>query len=219
MRCTRALSPDGQWLSFFSDKSGEYQLYRQKTTGGEWQQLTRTLDRAVYRQAWSPDGKKILFGNKEMALYWLDVETRQLTPIDAVPQLKNDEFTWEIDDYAWSPDSLWVCYTMVAYNRNSQVFLYSLEQKKKFAVTDDFYNNLNPCFDGNGDYLYYLSSRNFDITMDFYEDNHVIANPYRVMAVQLQGGQTPPFVEGDMDKAAKKDKTETGQDLPGPDHA
>jgi tricorn protease len=190
------LSPDGQWLSFFSDRSGEYQLYRQKVSGGEWLQLTSGLDRAVYRQAWSPDGKKILFGDKDMALFWLDVEKKQLTRIDAVAQLKNDEFTWEIDDYGWSPDSLWVCYTMVAYNRNSQVFLYSLEQKKKFAVTDDFYNNLNPCFDGNGDYLYYLSSRNFDVAMDFYEDNHIIANPFRVMAVQLQAGQMPPFQDG-----------------------
>jgi tricorn protease len=206
------LSPDGQWLSFFSDKSGQYQLYKQKTTGGEWLQLTNGLDRAVYRQAWSPDGKKILFGDKEMALFWLDVEKKQLTPIDAVPQLKNDEFTWEIDDYGWSPDSLWVCYTMVAYNRNSQVFLYSLEQKKKFAVTDDFYNNLNPCFDGNGDYLYYLSSRNFDVAMDFYEDNHVIANPFRVMAVQLRGGQKPPFVEGETDKTEPiKEKPEAGK--------
>ncbi len=194
------LSPDGQWLSFFSDKSGEYQLYKQKTGGGEWVQLTSSLDRAVYRQVWSPDGRKILFGNKDMALFWLDVEKKQLTPIDAVPQLKNDEFTWEIDDYGWSPDSLWICYTMVAYNRNSQVFLYSLEGKKKFAVTDDFYNNLNPCFDANGDYLYYLSSRNFDVAMDFYEDNHIIAHPFQVMVVQLQGGQKPPFTDEPIEK-------------------
>jgi tricorn protease len=195
------LSPDGQWVSFFSDRSGEYQLYKQRASGGEWLQLTSALDRAVYRQAWSPDGKKIIFGNKDMALYWLDVEKKQLTQIDAVAQLKNDEFTWEIDDYGWSPDSLWVCYTMVAYNRNSQVFLYNLESRKKVAVSDDFYNNLNPCFDANGDYLYYLSSRNFDVTMDFYEDNHVIANPFRLMVVQLQAGQKPPFLDGPAEKS------------------
>ncbi len=198
------LSPDGQWLAFFSDKSGEYQLYMRKVAGGEWIQLTQTLDRAVYRLAWSPDGRKILFGNKDLAVFYCDVAKKLLTRIDEVRQLKNDEFTWEIDDYSWSPDSLWVCYTMVARNRNSQVFLYSLEQGKKITVTDDFYNNLNPCFDGNGEYLYYLSSRNFDVRMDFYEDNHVIATPYQVMAVQLRAGQKPPFDGGGRRKSRSR---------------
>jgi tricorn protease len=206
------LSPDGQWLAFFSDQSGEYQLYMRKVAGGEWVQLTQTLDRAVYRLAWSPDGRKILFGNKDMAVFYCDVEKKLLTRIDEVRQLKNDEFTWEIDDYSWSPDSLWVCYTMVARNRNSQVFLYSLEQGRKITVTDDFYNNLNPCFDGNGEYLYYLSSRNFDVRMDFYEDNHVIATPFQVMAVQLRAGQKPPFDEESGEKAEpKKDKPDAAK--------
>ncbi|MBN2344923.1 MAG: PD40 domain-containing protein, partial [Candidatus Aminicenantes bacterium] len=189
------LSPDGRWLAFFSDRDGEYQLYMRRIEGGDWIQLTRDLDRAVYRLAWSPDGRKILFGDKDLAVFYYDVEKRLLTKIDQVRQLKNDEFHWEIDDYSWSPDSRWVCYTMVAANRNSQVFLYDLERKRKIALTDDFYNNLNPCFDLNGEYLYYLSSRNFDVRMDFYEDNHVIARPFQVMAVQLQAGRTPPFVD------------------------
>ncbi|MCU0237263.1 MAG: S41 family peptidase [Acidobacteria bacterium] len=197
------LSPDGQWLAFFSDRSGEYQLYMRRVAGGDWVQLTQTLDRAVYRLAWSPDGRKILFGNKDLAVFILDIAKKQLTRIDEVNQLKNDEFTWEIDDYSWSPDSLWVCYSMVARNRNSQVFLYSLEQGKKITLTDDFYNNLNPCFDANGEYLYYLSSRNFDVRMDFYEDNHVIATPYQVMAVQLRAGQKPPFTDEEDDAPAK----------------
>jgi tricorn protease len=210
------LSPDGQWLAFFSDQSGEYQLYMRKVAGGDWIQLTKTLDRAVYRLAWSPDGRKILFGNKDMAVFYCDVDKKLLTRIDEVHQLKNDEFTWEIDDYSWSPDSLWVCYTMVARNRNSQVFLYSLEQGRKIAVSGDFYNNLNPCFDGNGDYLYYLSSRNFDVRMDFYEDNHVIAAPFQVMAMQLRAGQKPPFAEEDGEKPENKEEKADKAGPPGP---
>ncbi len=91
---------------------------------------------------------------------------------------------------------------MVAGNRNSQVFLYGLEQGEKVALTDDFYNNLNPCFDPNGEYLYYLSSRNFDVRMDFYEDNHVIATPYQVLAVQLRAGRKPPFFDEQDDAPA-----------------
>ena len=64
------LSPDGQWLAFFSDTTGEYQLYVRDVAGGEWSQLTTDLDRAVYRLAWSPDGKKILFGNKDLLVFY-----------------------------------------------------------------------------------------------------------------------------------------------------
>ncbi len=179
------ISPDGRTVAFFSDKSGEYQLYTQNVEGGAWTQLTTNLDRMVYHPEWSPDGKKILFGNKDLAIFVLDVATKKLTKIDESNQLKNDEFFWETSDYSWSPDSKWICYSFVQYNRNSQIHVYSLEQNKKYAVTNDFFDNLYPCFDKNGDYLYYVSNRNFDILMDFYEDNHVIRTPQTVMAVQM----------------------------------
>jgi len=198
-------SPDGKTVAFFSDKSGEYQLYTQSAAGGAWIQLTTTLDRTVYHCKWSPDGKKILFGNKDFAIFVLDVATKKLTKIDESHQLKNDEFYWEVSDYNWSPDSKWVCYSLVQYNRNSQIYIYNLEEEKKYAVTDDFFDNLYPCFDQNGDYLYFVSSRNFEILMDFYEDDHTIRTPQTVMAVQLKDGEKPPFVESDASDAKKKD--------------
>jgi len=194
------ISPDGKWVAFFSDKTGEYQLYIQKADGGEWIQLTNSLDKTEYKLLWSPDGKKILFGNKDLAIFYIDVDTKKITKIDESHQLKNDEFYWEMADYSWSPDSKWICYSFVQYNRNNQIFLYNLDDKKKTAVTSDFYDNLNPSFDANGKYLYYLSSRNFDIQMDFYEDNHVVEKPYEVMAVQLQDGQAPPFSDDAADQ-------------------
>ncbi len=192
-----AVSPDGKTVAFFSDKSGEYQIYMQKIEGGEWTPLTTTLDRTNYHLLWSPDGKKILFGNKDFALYYLDIATRKLTKIDESNQMKNDEFFWEISDYGWSPDSNWVCYSFVQFNRNSRVFIYNLADGRRYAMTNDFFDNLNPCFDANGQYLYYLSSRNFAIRMDFYEDNHVVAAPLQVMAVQLRAGEKPPFSDSE----------------------
>ncbi|OGD21914.1 MAG: hypothetical protein A2W03_11060 [Candidatus Aminicenantes bacterium RBG_16_63_16] len=188
-----AVSPDGKWLAFFSDKNGDYQLYLQKVEGGEWTPLTTDLDRKVYRLLWSPDGRKILFGNKDFSIFYIDVATKKLVKVDSSNQMKNDEFYWEISDYAWSPDSKWITYSFVQYNRNSQVFIFNTETGQRYPVTDDFYDNLYPRFDAGGQYLYFVSSRNFGVQMDFYEDNHVIVSPQQVMLVQLRAGEKPPF--------------------------
>ena len=202
------LSPDGKQVAFLSDKSGEYQLYLQSVEGGSWRQLTTALDHAVYRPAWSPDGARILFGDKNLDLFVLTVATGELLRIPGNRRLKNDEFTWRIDDYAWSPDSRWIAYSQVAANRNSQVFLYELATRTGTAVTSDFYDNLHPCFDQNGDWLYFLSSRNTEVLMDFYEDNHVAARPYQVMALGLRAGQAPPFPENEPDSSDARRRRE-----------
>ncbi len=199
-----ALSPDGKTVAFFSDRTGEYQLYTQPAAGGEWTPITTDLDRTVYRLAWSPDGKKILFGDKDYAIFYVDVAAKKRVKIDSSNQMKNDEFIWEIADYTWSPDSKWIAYSFVQANRNSQIFLYSIETGKKVAATSDFYDNLYPAFDADGRYLYYVSSRNFALRMDFYEDNHVIATPQQIMAVQLRDGEAPPFADRDEGKADEK---------------
>ncbi len=139
-----------------------------------------------------------------MALFYVDVASQKLVKIDESNRLKNDEFYWEISDYDWSPDSRWICYTQVQPNRNSQVFIYSLEQNRHFAASGDFFDNLNPAFDANGSYLYYLSSRNFSVQMDFYEDNHIIDAPQQVMLVQLRAGEKPPFAEEEESKTEEK---------------
>jgi tricorn protease len=198
-----ALSPDGKTVAFFSDKTGDYQLYTQPASGGDWTQITTDLDRAVYRLVWSPDGKKILFGNKDYAIFYIDLATKKTVKVDSSNQMKNDEFTWEIADYTWSPDSQWIAYSFVQANRNSQIFLYNIGTGKKTAATTDFYDNLYPAFDADGRYLYYVSSRNFALRMDFYEDNHVEATPQQIMAVQLRDGEAPPFAD---DGGAKDEK-------------
>lgn len=205
------ISPDNRWVAFFSDRTGEYQLYIQKIEGGEWQALTDSLDCTNYELLWSPDSTKILFGNKEFTIFVVDVASKKLKKIDSSNQLKNDEFYWKISDYNWSPDSRWICYSLVQFNRNSQVFLFDLKLGQRYEITGDFFDNLNPSFDANGRYLYYLSSRNFDVQMDFYEDNHVISHPQQVMVVQLRADEKPPFVDSlDRKESVESDK-ETSQ--------
>ena len=196
------VSPDGTTLAFFSDKTGEYALYTIPVAGGAWTRRTDDLKNTMYHLEWSPDSKKILFGNKDFALFVVDLITGKTIKVDESNQLKNDEFYWEISDYAWSPDSKWIVYSQVQFNRNSAIFLYNLKTQKRHPVTNVFYDDLNPRFDLNGDYLYYLSYRNYTARMDVFEDNHVIPNPVQVMAMALKNGQAPPF-EGEATPQAK----------------
>ena len=201
---TRSSRRTAAKVAFFSDKTGSYQLYVTDAGGeGPWEALTTDLDRTVYHLEWSPDGTKILFGNKDFALFYVDVATKKLTRFASSNQMKNDEFFWEVSDYSWSPDSKWITYSFVQFNRNNRVFLYSLEQNKSFPVTSDFYDSLNPSFDANGDYLYFLSYRNFDTRIDIFEDDHVIEHPVQVMAVQLKAGQRPPYDRGQATKGGR----------------
>ncbi|MBT8403384.1 MAG: PD40 domain-containing protein, partial [Gemmatimonadetes bacterium] len=53
-----AVSPDGQWLAFDSDRGGTQTAYRRRLSGGEALQLTTSLSDEFVR-SWSPDGSFI----------------------------------------------------------------------------------------------------------------------------------------------------------------
>jgi len=54
------VSPDGRWLAFDSDRSGNAELYVMPAAGGEARQIT-TDPAGDYSPDWSPDGRRILF--------------------------------------------------------------------------------------------------------------------------------------------------------------
>jgi tricorn protease len=213
------LAPDGSRVAFISDRDGEYQIYTCPLQGDnpEWIRLTTSLATTLYRLEWSPDGGKILFGTKDLAIYVLDVATRGLTEVARSSQLKNDQFTWETADYTWAPDSRWITYSLVEYNRNNRVYLYDTAERKQYAVTDGFYDCLHPCFDR--DHLYFLSYSNFDVRLDMLEDNHVIVNPVQIMALQLRAGEAPPFTGRKESKRPEKSAEKTGGEADGSDEA
>jgi tricorn protease len=189
-----ALSPDGKWVAFFSDRTGAYELYVTAPDGaGEWKKLSSGFDAWPYRPLWSPDSRKIVFGDHLYGLWLADREAGTSTRVDRTRYQKDNEITWETAEYDWSPDSKWIAYSKCESNMNSSIFLYDLEASRIVRVTDDRYDDTWPAFDRNGGFLYFLSLRNFDPLLDPFMDNHINGSMSVVLAAGLRRDGRSPF--------------------------
>lgn len=203
-------SPDGKWIAYLSDRSGEYEIYTQPQRGGEETRITS--DGRVYRNGplWSPDSKKLLFWDKEFKLWYVSID-------DKKPVLIAESDTGVIGDGAWSPDSRWVAFSdsIGSPVAPSQIFLYSLEQKKTFPVTEKFYNDGNPVFDWNGKYLYFLSQRYFHPAGSATEPRFGYFHTTGIYAVTLKADEASPFApRSDEEKDADEKKPEAAPGAP-----
>jgi Tol biopolymer transport system component len=55
-----ALSPDGTWLAYDSDRNGQADIWKMPAGGGPAEQVTRAPEHE-FVNGWSPDGREILF--------------------------------------------------------------------------------------------------------------------------------------------------------------
>jgi tricorn protease len=200
-------SPDGKWIAYFSDQTGEYELYI-RPQDGKGQEVRITTDGGAYRfnPVWSPDSKKVAYSDKKLRVWYVDVDEKKPVEVDRSKY-------GMIDDYSWSSDSKWLTYTRPGENRLSALQLYSLEQKKVFAVTDGYHDDGQPVFDPAGKYLFFLSSRNFHPSFSEFELNPAFNNTRGIYAVTLKADALSPFVpESDEEKGEEKKDEKKGGD-------
>lgn len=178
---TPAWSPDGRWISYFSDENGEYELYITQSDGkGETKQLTKGNKTFWMNAVWSPDSETILVIDKAGIMSLVDVETGELTRVDKDP--------WaNMPNPSWSHDSKWIAYEKGSDDSlMTSIWIYNTETGEKHQVTSGFFADSNPCFSSKGDYLYYTSNRNFSAPQ--YEDvgsTFIYAETGRIIAVPL----------------------------------
>ncbi|APF17016.1 peptidase S41 [Caldithrix abyssi DSM 13497] len=185
-------SPDGQWIAFFSDKTGEEELYLVRPTGGKWKQITKNGFAFRTNPKWSPNSKYIIFHDKFMRLNLVDVATGKITVVD---QGEYDDawYDWGIQTYNWSPDSRWIAYSKLEQSLYPSIFLYNVETGERFRVTDSFTKDWSPSFSPDGKYLYFLSNRTFKPIMGFVDQNHIFLNMTRPYILILKKGDPSPF--------------------------
>ena len=158
-------SPDGKWIAYFSDESGEYALHVRDQMGREEVKKFPLPQTFYYGPVWSPDSRKIAFTNKKLELWYLTVEDGTPVRVDKNPDGLRDD----VLDPVWSPDSRWIGYIRQLDNHLRAVFLYSLESQERTQLTDGMSDTRYVAFDREGKYLYFTGSTNLGPSFSFAE--------------------------------------------------
>ncbi len=194
-------SPDGNYISYISDRTGEDEIYIQKQDGSEDAlQITFESHNYKYNPVWSPDSKKILWSDRNQTLYYVDINTKEVKEV-----VHCDD--GEIRDYNWSPDSRWIAYAFPTKQEMEGVWIYSLENDTAQEVTDGWYSADSPVFSSNGNYLFFVSARDFKPVYSWTEWNHAYREMNQLYFVTLRKDVENPFKpENDEVKIEKKDE-------------
>ena len=75
-------------------------------------------------------------------------------------------------DVTCSHDSKWIAYSRTAPNNMNIVYVYNLETKKEYPVTEKWYNSSSPSFSSDGRYLIFSSDRDLSPNYSYIEWNY-----------------------------------------------
>jgi tricorn protease len=158
-------SPDGKWITYFSDASGENELVLRPAHGnGPAETVTKLGIGYGYQPVWSPDSQKLVFSDHEEKFHLFDVEERSLHLFDRI-----DISGWRSGAplvFRWSPDSRWLTYTKPNLDNTDVVVLYDVREDVVHTVTQGMFNDSLPTFDRKGDFLYFFSQREVSDPVD-----------------------------------------------------
>ena len=201
-----AWSPDGKWIAYLSDESGEYAIHIRDQNGtGEVQKINLGSPPTFYYDlVWSPDSKKIAYTDKRLNVWYVDLEKK--TPV----HVDTDTYAGPFQQLRprWSPDSRWIAYNRQLVSHLHAIFAYSLEQSKSYQLTDGMSDALNATFDKEGKYIYFTASTNTALTpgwLDMSSLQHSVTRNVYCLVLKKDVA-SPVAPESDEEKIDNPDK-------------
>lgn len=180
-----AWSPDGKSVAYWSDSSGEYELWiMQPDKENSAKKLTSYGAGFRYSLFWSPDSKKLAYIDKAQRIKIYDVATNTTTDVDKALRFSHGNL--EYFTFSWSPDSRWLTYTRDIENQHNTVFLYDYKNKKLQQPFSGYYNCNSPVFDESGKYLYVVITSSFQPYYSDIDNSFVYANSSKIGVVSLK---------------------------------
>src|SRR5262249_21140542 len=127
-------SPDGKHIAFYSNRSGEFEVWLIDPDGSHLEKLTNFGSRTVTRAVWSPDGKKLaLFYSGDGGSTIMDVVSHSETPLAPLKNTKEQFNVW-----SWSPDGQWLAgrRRITTSGEVKALTIYSIEEQRYEDITD-----------------------------------------------------------------------------------
>ena len=210
-------SPDGRWIAYLSDESGEYDVYVTQSDGkGETRRLTDDAAAHRYLIGWSPDSEHLVFTEKSGEVVLLNFESGEQKVI------AKDEWVnqWQAFDVSWSHDSNWIAFHLAdPDNIANVVHLYDVENGELTAVTSNMFSSSSPVFDRKGEFLYFSSTRNFSPTYSDIDTTFVYNDASVLIAVPLNEDVENPWALESDEVTWEVDEEEADEDGDGADDA
>ena len=197
-------SPDGKWIAWIGDATGETEVYLYDVKANTTSQLTKDNDTYIRSLGWALDSKHIYYTDRKNRFVEVDLSGSKRT----VMQCPEAEFRF-VDI---SPDSKWITYTRPAANEMDIVYLRNLESGKEYPVTERWYNSGSPTFSADGKYLIFTSDRDLNPQYSRIEWNYSFQDMSGVYMALLAKDTPSPLIATDptvsMDKPAAPEKPE-----------
>lgn len=197
-------SPDGKYVAYISDRTGETEIYLYDVESGNTTQATDKNDVYISGLQWSPDSKHVLYTDRKNRVTLLDVATKRKNVL-----MQHPEGT--PGGISFSADSKWITYSRQAENQFGVIYVMELSTKKEYPVTDKWYKSSSPVFSRDGKYIIFNSARDFNPTYSSTEWNHSYGNMNGTYMALLKADTPSPFLQKDPEVNAAKEETKKSE--------
>ena len=201
---TPSWSPKGDRVAWFSDASGEYQLVTADQNGLNQRVYPLPNHTFYYTPDWSNDGNFICYTDTDYNIWFINLTTGVAKMVDTDRYAHPNRTLNPV----WSPDSKWIAYSRQLESHFKAIFAYNIETGQKIQLTDGMADAINPQWDANGKYLYFLASTDYGLASGWLDMSSYDPTTTRALYAILLAKDTPsPFVpESDEEVAIKENK-------------
>jgi len=185
--------PDGKQIAVISDEGDKEHLEIHPVRGDFIEpdkSKVKVFDKIdigrPYGLKIAPVGKLLALSNHRNELIIINYDTGKAVTID-----QNKFGT--LNDYNWSPDGRWLAYAIDINRKMGLIRIYDTVKKTKHDVTEPVLQDYSPCFDPDGKYLYFLSTRTFEPMMDTVQFDFIFPNSVQPYLIPLKKDTRSPF--------------------------